>query len=174
SGNYFDVLGVRPAYGRLLTPADDSIFDQGGPDGAVAVISYNFWRQRFALDPAVLGRAIQVGTRWVTIVGVTPPEFFGLQTGAPIDLVVPLMLAGSQVKPKGSWWMSAVARIRPGATADQARAELEALYDPYLNAIGMKRGDYFSGIALVPADRGLNGLRRQFSEPLLIVMAIVA
>jgi len=174
SGNYFDVLGVKPAYGRLLTSADDSIFDQGGPDGPVAVISYNFWRQRFALDPAVLGRAIQVGTRWVTIVGVTPPEFFGLQTGSPIDLMVPMMLAGSQLKSKGSWWMSAVARLRPGATSDQARAELDALFEPYLKSIGMRRDDYFSSVAVVPADRGLNGLRRQFSEPLLIVMSIVA
>jgi predicted permease len=174
SGNYFEVLGVRPAYGRLLTPADDSVFDQGGPDGAAGVISYNFWRHRFALDPGVLGRTIQLGSRWVTIVGVTRPDFLGLQTGFPVDLMVPMMLAGDQLTAKGTWWMSAVGRIRPGATAEQARAELDTLFDPYLKDLGMKRDSHFPGIALVPAERGLNALRRQFSEPLLIVMAIVA
>jgi len=174
SGNYFELLGIRPAFGRLLTPADDSIFDQGGPDGPVAVISYNFWRQRFALDPGVLGRVIQIGTRPVTIVGVTPPGFFGLQTGTQIDLTVPMMLAGSQVQSKGTWWMSAVGRIRDGATPEQARAELDVLFDPYLRDLGMKRDGHFPGVALVPANRGGNDLRRQYSEPLLIVMAIVA
>ena len=174
SGNYFELLGIQPEFGRLLTPADDSVFGQGGPDGGVAVISHSFWRRRFASDPAVLGRTIQVGTRWVTIVGVTPPEFFGLQTGSPIDLTIPMMLAGNQIKSKGMWWMSAVARIRPGATTEQARAELDALFGGYMPEIGMKREGYFSGVALVAADRGLNALRRQFSEPLLIIMAIVA
>lgn len=174
SGNYFELLGIQPELGRLFTPADDSVFGQGGRNGAVAVISHNFWRRRFASDPAVLGRSIQVGTQWVTIVGVTAPEFFGLQTGSPIDLTIPMMLAGNQIKSKGMWWMSAVARLRPGATVEQARAELDSLFTAYMNEIGIKRDGYFSGVALVPADRGLNALRRQFSEPLLIVMAIVA
>ena len=81
SGSYFDVLGVRAAHGRLLTPADDAEPGRGGPDGAVAVISDGFWTRRFARDPAVLGKSVQVGTQWVTIVGVTPPGFFGLQVG---------------------------------------------------------------------------------------------
>ncbi len=174
SGNYFELLGVQPALGRLLTPADDAVFGRGGEAGAAAVISYNFWRQRFASDPGVLGKSIQVGTQWVTIVGVTAPEFFGLQTGSPIDLTIPMMLAGSQVKSKGMWWMSAVGRIRPGATMEQARAELDTLFASYMKENGMKREGYFSSVALVPADRGLDGLRRQFSEPLLIVMGIVA
>jgi predicted permease len=176
SGSYFDLLGVRAAHGRLLTPSDDSEFARGGPDGPVGVISYNLWRQRFAMDPAVLGRSIQVGSDWVTIVGVTPPEFFGLQVGTPIDLTIPMMLAGRQLRATGSWWMHAVGRIRSGATAEQARAELDGLYGPYMDEHGMRnlRHGHFSGIALVPASRGLNELRRQFSEPLLIVMAIVA
>jgi putative ABC transport system permease protein len=174
SGSYFELLGVHPELGRLLTPADDSIFGVGGPEGAAAVISHGFWRRRFGSDPTVIGRSIQVGTQSVTIVGVTPPEFFGLQTGSPIDLTIPMMLAGNQIKSKGMWWMSAVGRIRPGASTDQARAELDSLFDVYMKEQGMKRDGYFSGVALVPADRGLNALRRQFSEPLLIVMAIAA
>ena len=174
SGNYFELLGIRPAYGRLLTPADDSEFGRGGPDGPVAVISYRFWRDRFGLDPAVLGRQIQVGSTWVTIVGITPADFFGLQVGSPIDLTIPMMLAGDQLRSKGTWWMSAVARMREGASVEQATAELDALYGPYLTELGMKRSEHFTAVALVPADRGLDSLRRQFSEPLLITMAIVA
>ncbi len=175
SGTYFDLLGVRAIHGRMLTPADDSEPGRGGPHGAVAVISDGFWTRRFGGDPAVLGKNVQVGTRWVTIVGVTPPGFFGLQVGAPIDITLPMMLVEQGLQSKQSWWLSVIGRLAPGATAEQARADLEALWDGYLTEVGMprdKRG-YFSGIALVPAARGANELRRSYSEPLMIVMAIV-
>ena len=173
SGNYFELLGIPAVHGRLLTPADDSEFGRGGPQGAVAVISYRLWQQRFGLDPGVLGRTIQVGRQPVTIVGVSAPEFFGLQVGSPIDITLPMMLAGEYVQSRGTWWMSAVGRLRSGASAEQARAELDALFAGYMKDNGMNRG-ISSGVALVPAGRGLNELRRQFSEPLLILMAIVA
>ena len=175
SGSYFDLLGVRASQGRLLTPADDSALGRGGPHGAVAVISDAFWTRRFGRDPAVLGKNIEVGTQWVTIVGVTAPEFFGLQVGMPIDITLPMMLVEQGLQSKQSWWLSVIGRLAPGATAEQARADLEALWDGYLTEVGMpreKRG-YFSGIALVPAARGANELRRTYSEPLMIVMAIV-
>ena len=92
SGSYFDLLGVRAIHGRLLTPADDAEPGRGGPDGPVAVISDAFWTRRFARDPSVLGKNVQVGTEWVTIVGVTPPGFLGLQAGTPLDITVPMML----------------------------------------------------------------------------------
>ena len=175
SGSYFDLLGVRAAHGRLLTPADDAVPGRGGPDGAVAVISDDFWTRRFARDPAVLGKSVQIGAQWVTIVGVTPPGFLGLQAGMPLDLTLPMMLVEQGLQSKQSWWLSVIARVAPGATTEQARADLEALWDGYMTEVGMgpaKRG-YFSGIALVPAARGANDLRESYSEPLLIVMAIV-
>ena len=159
----------------MLTPADDSEPGRGGPHGAVAVISDGFWTRRFGRDPAVLGKNVQVGTRWVTIVGVTPPGFFGLQVGTPLDITIPMMLVEQGLQSKQSWWLSVIGRLAPGATAEQARADLEALWDGYLTEVGMprdKRG-YFSGIALVPAARGANALRQTYAEPLLIVMAIV-
>jgi hypothetical protein len=176
SGSYFDVLGVNAIYGRVLTPADDSIIGRGGPDGAVAVISYGFWLRRFGRDPAVLGKTIQVGTDWVTIVGVTPPDFFGLQVGSPIDITVPMMLSSDNVRMKQSWWMSVVGRVKADASVASARDDLNGLFDAYMDEIGFPREkrDYFSGIELVPAARGLNALRRNYSEPLLIIMAIVA
>ncbi|MET0213335.1 MAG: ABC transporter permease, partial [Vicinamibacterales bacterium] len=113
--------------------------------------------------------------QWVTIVGVTPPGFFGLQVGAPLDITLPMMFAGTGLQSTQSWWLSVIGRLAPGASTEAARADLEALWDAYLTEVGMprdKRG-YFSGIALVPAARGANQLRQTYSEPLLIVMAIV-
>ena len=106
---------------------------------------------------------------------VTPPGFFGLQVGAPLDITLPMMLVEQGLQSKQSWWLSVIGRLAPDATVEQARADLEALWDAYLTEVGMprdKRG-YFSGIALVPAARGANELRRTYSEPLMIVMAIV-
>src|SRR5207237_4543080 len=176
SGSYFELLGVGAVHGRVLTPGDDSEFGRGGPHGAVAVISHGLWRRRFGMDPDVLGKRIQVGSDWVTIVGVTPPDFFGLQVVSPIDITIPIMLAGRTLRWKQMWWMSVVARVKPNATVAQARADLDALFDGYMTEVGIpreKRG-YFSGIELVPAVRGANELRRSYSEPLLIVMGIVA
>jgi predicted permease len=177
SGSYFDLLGVRAIHGRVLTAADDAEPGRGGPDGPVAVISDAFWTRRFGRDPSVLGKSVQVGTQWVTIVGVAPPGFFGLQVGTPIDITVPMMLADG-LQSRQSWWLSVIARVAPGATVEQARADLESLWDAYMTEEGLARGtrtrEYFSGIALVPAARGANELRRAYSEPLLIVMGIVA
>jgi putative ABC transport system permease protein len=175
SGSFFDLLGIVPVYGRLFTPADDSIIGAGGPAGGVAVISHAFWHRRFAADPTVLGKTIQVGTRPVTIVGVTPPDFFGLQVGSVPDITIPMMLAENNLRTKTLWWFSVVARLKPGITVEQARADLHTLWDSYMTKIGEPREKrtYFSGIALVPASRGLASLRQQLSEPLLIMMSIV-
>ena len=176
SGSYFDLLGVRAIHGRVLTTADDSQHGVGGSDGGVAVISHGLWKRRFGMDRSVLGKVVHVGAKPVTIVGITEPEFFGLQIGSPIDITIPMALTDNNLGSRESWWFSVVGRVKKGAPVEHARADLEAIWDAYMTEIGMtpsKRG-YFSGIALVPADKGLNGLRRQLSEPLLIIMGIVA
>jgi predicted permease len=177
SGSYFGLLGVRAIHGRVLTPADDAEPGRGGPDGPVAVISDAFWARRFDRNPSVVGKSIQVGAQWVTIVGVTPPGFSGLQAGSPLDITVPMMLIEQGLQSTQSWWMSVIGRVAPGATVEQARADLHSLWDAYMTDVGLPPGsrarEYFSGIVLVPAARGANGLRRTYSEPLLIVMGIV-
>lgn len=176
SGNYFDVLGIPAALGRTLKAEDDSIVGSGGPDGLVAVISYGFWKRRFGGSPAVLGKAIQVGTNRVTIVGVTPPEFFGLQAGQPVDLTIPMMATGNNLSEKALWWFSVVGRLRDGALPQQAGAELDAMFQIYMDEVGMPgeiRKNYFDHVVLVPASKGLNELRQRFSKPLLTIMAIV-
>jgi predicted permease len=176
SGNYFDVLGVRAVLGRTLKAVDDSIVGSGGPGGLVAVISYGFWKRRFGGSPAVLGKDIQVGTNRFTIVGVMPPEFFGLQVGQPVDLTIPMTASGNSLSQKASWWFSVVGRLRDGASPRQAGAELDAMFQVYMDELGMDgemRKNYFDHVVLVPASKGLNELRRKFSKPLLTVMAIV-
>ena len=172
SGSYFDLLGVRAVAGRLLAPADDSVVGRGGPDGAMAVISYRLWQRRFGRSPAVLGKEIKVGTTWVRIAGVTPPGFDGLTPGLPVDVTIPMMLTNNNLRAKRGWWFSVVGRLKDGAAVEPARAELDAQFKAYMDETGGRGNRYFSGIALVPAAKGLNGLRRKFSKPLGIVMAI--
>jgi predicted permease len=172
SGSYFEVLGVDAAIGRLLTQADDSLAGRGGPDGPVAVISYGLWDRRFGRNPAVLGKSIQVGTNPVTIVGVTAPGFSGLSVGSPIDVTIPMMLTNNNLRSKANWWFSVVGRLKKGASAEAARAELDGYFQAYMAEIGKKGDRFFTGIALLPAAKGLEGLRRRFSKPLLIVMVI--
>ena len=176
SGSYFDVLGVPAAYGRVLTPADDRNVGRSSGDGYVAVISHGLWARRFGMSPSVLGKTIQVGTKWVTIVGVTPPEFIGLQVGFPIDVTIPITLAESGLDSKESWWFSVVGRLHDSATVEQARADLDAMFQAYMTDNGIKGGarEYFDRIVLVPADKGLNDVRRQLAQPLLVIMGIVA
>ena len=88
SGRFFDVLGVPAILGRTFTEADDR--RGGGPDGAVAVISYNFWQSRFGGAADVIGRSLTVSRIPYTIVGVAGPDFFGPDVGRTFDVVIPL------------------------------------------------------------------------------------
>ncbi|HEY7056695.1 MAG TPA: ABC transporter permease, partial [Vicinamibacterales bacterium] len=175
SSTYFDVLGVRPIYGRAFTSADDLQAAAGGAETPSAVISDVFWERRFARSPAILGKAIQVGRTWVTIVGVMPRAFRGLQPGSPVDLTLPMTASGNNLDSKTTWWFSVVGRLKDGASLGEARADLDGMFQAYMKDIGLKgkSRDYFNQIALVPAARGLNGLRHDFATPLWIVMAIV-
>jgi predicted permease len=184
SGNYFEVLGLKAWAGRTFSPADDSVIGKGGPDGPVAVISYRYWKRRFAESPAVLGKVIQFEGQAVTIIGVTPPEFFGLQPGMPVDLTVPMAFAPAEMlRDKGAWWLNVVGRLKPDASPAQARAELNGIFQAFMNdrsgpsgkisGTDEMRHDYFDHIGLTPAARGLDILRNQFSKPLLVLMALV-
>ncbi len=177
SGNYFSLLGVKPVIGRLLSPADDSVLEQGGPAGLVAVISHNYWTRRFGQSPAVVGKVIRVRNQAVTIIGVTPPEFYGLFPGQEVNLSLPIMIAGAgALAGKQDWWFKAVGRLKPGASVAQARAELDAIMQPYMDETSISaetRRDSFARIELAPASKGLDTLRRQFSRPLQALMVIV-
>jgi len=178
SGNYFALLGVRAALGRTLGPADDTVPGQGGPDGLVAVISHNYWTRRFGRDPAVIGKVVQLDNNPVTIIGVTPPEFYGLFPGTEVNITLPMMTAGAEMlAEKRGWWFQAVGRLKPGVPLEQARVELDTIFQTFMDGLDfnaeMRRGA-FARIELAAASQGLDTLRRQFSRPLQVLMAVVA
>jgi len=176
SGNYFSLLGVRAILGRTLTPADDA-GEQGGPDGLVGVISHQYWTGRFGREPSVIGKVVYLGDQPVTIVGVMPPEFSGMVPGERFDITLPISSAGRSLAQKEFWWFRAVGRLKPGASVEQARAELDGIFQTYMDEIAFSaeaRRTTFTGIDLRPAGKGMNELRQEFAQPLKALMAIVA
>ena len=127
SANFFDVLGVHAAQGRVFGAADDV---PGAP--AVAVINHAYWMGRFGADPAIVGRQVLINAQPFTIVGVAQPGFAGGESGLRFDLWIPMgatplvMPGGGRLEIPGSRWLSMLARLKPGVTIEQARAELES------------------------------------------------
>ncbi len=176
SGNFYNLLGVQPLIGRSLTAADDQTVGKGGPDGPVAVISYSYWQARFAGDPRVLGRVIRESARTVTIVGVMPNEVMSIEPGRPIDIALPMMLSDpTTLRDRGAWWLDAVARLKPGVSAEQARTETNTLFQAFMGDVPPSwfRKTAFDHIELDPAARGMDQLRKQFASPLtaLVILA---
>ncbi len=130
SGNYFEVLGVPAFFGRTITSDDD---DESAPP--VAMISYGYWVSRFGMDPAVVGMNVSVNNTPVTIVGVMPPEYAGIQRrgeDAP-DIHLPLFL-DSRINDRDRlnqgtyWWLQIVGRLKPGITAQQVEGNLGGVF----------------------------------------------
>jgi putative ABC transport system permease protein len=181
SGNYFSLLGVTPAAGRPIG-LDDDRTPNGHP---AAMISYGYWRRRFGLDPSTIGRTISISGSPFTIIGVTPPEFFGVEVGLAPDVFVPLMMEPA-IAPGGNC-CTALARLKPGTDPQQATAELETLYrrarpparkvDPAIFTDDGRKfwaiGNREPHVTMSPASAGLSKLRQQFSQPLFILMAAV-
>ena len=129
SGNYFDVLGVKPMLGRSFLPGEDQTPDSH----PVAVISYNCWERRFGGDPAVVGRTVELNSRPFVIIGVAPKGFLGTEVAYDPEMFVPVMMAKT-IEP-GSRWIDkrdsnnlfTVGRLKPGVSFAQAKAALETL-----------------------------------------------
>src|SRR6202000_25188 len=126
TGNYFDVLGVVPAIGRVFSPADEK--NPGGDP--LAVLSYNYWSRRFASDPNVLNKTILVNNVPMTIVGVSRNGFTGVQVGQTPDVFVPMSMAKQMTFDDGAitewndYWMKVLGRRAPGVSDIQARTAL--------------------------------------------------
>ena len=129
SGNYFDVLGVKPMLGRAFLPEED----QTPGSHPVAVISYNCWQRRFGGDPAIVGKTVEFNSRSFTIIGVAPKGFIGTEVAYDPEMFVPIMMAKT-IEP-GSTWIDkrdsnnlfTVGRLKPGVSFAQAKAALETL-----------------------------------------------
>jgi predicted permease len=161
-GNFFEMLGVKPAIGRLIAPGD----------AAVAVASWSWWKNKFNLDPGVVGRRIVVDDRALTVVGVTPREFSGLHVGLQPDIWVTLGPAAEDRAP-----LQLIARLRPGVSIEQARAEMAVLFRWTLEERSAASQDPAMRqlkFTVEPAGAGLaTGLRGHFAKPLLALMAVV-
>jgi len=170
SSSYFEVLGVKPAIGRLLTATDDRL------QPPVAVISYGCWQRRFGGNPAVLGKVITYKRSQLTIIGVTEEGFVGMTPGHPADVTLPFTVQGPGIlREKANWGFDAVARLRPGVSVAQARAQIDTIFQSYMAELAMKemRREYFDHMELAPASKGLDTLRSRFSRPLLVLMGLV-
>jgi predicted permease len=129
SGNYFDVLGVKPMLGRAFLPEEDQTPDSH----PVAVISYNCWQHRFGGDPAIVGKTVEFNSRPFTVIGVAPKGFIGTEVAYDPEMFIPIMMAKT-IEP-GSRWIEkrdsnnlfTVGRLKPGMSFAQAKAELETL-----------------------------------------------
>jgi predicted permease len=170
SGNYFELLGLRPAAGRLMTPADEQL------NPAVAVLGYGYWQRRFGGDPAAIGRTIAFKDRSFTIVGVTPPEFGGLQPGRQVDLTLPITHEGSMLRDPGAWWFHAVGRVQSPDGVARAAAEADTVFRSFMDdgrrLSPESRNRHFDRLTLSAASRGADDLRGRFSTPLTLTAAI--
>ncbi len=194
SGNYFSVLGVKAAGGRTIAAEDDTV-----ASNPIAVISYEYWQRRFALDPAVIGKRVVLNNSPFTIVGVTVPGFFGLEPGERIDISLPVsMLAhvrpdwalagklGDALRAPYRSWLQIMGRLAPRVTRQQAAAALapvmhHAMREAAEGSSGLpfdspqvRRAFLATKLQLTSGGRGLAELRRQFSKPLLVLMSMVA
>ena len=174
SGNYFAVLGLSPAIGRLLTDRDDDV--SGASGGAcAAVISHQFWMRRFDASPDVPGRTLRVRERVCTIVGVAPAEFVGHQQGYAPDVWLPLRpLTDRKLleSPRMAFFSGVMGRLASRVDAARAEAELTTLYQQIL-AAGRDPHPADFRIHVAPGAQGLDAVRRQFGAPLTIVLALV-
>ncbi len=189
SGNYFTMLGVKPAVGRMFNSQEDDQVYQGHP---VVVLSHDYWVTRFARDSAIIGRKILVNNYPMTIVGVSAAGFVGLDPTESPQVRVPVLMEPIMM-PESPWlhmddrrarWVQVFARLRPGRTMDSARAPLQTLftqirqYEMTLPAAGRwsaySREQFMKGRLLVDqASVGFSGLRNDFSTALMVLMCMV-
>ncbi|MPZ20689.1 MAG: FtsX-like permease family protein [Luteitalea sp.] len=182
SGDYFRGLGVAPAAGRLIIPRDDRA---GAPP--VAVVSYGLSQRRFGGAASAVGQSILINNLPFTVVGVTPPGFFGVDPAAAPDVYLPvhaneLLGAGQQFgfRPEAYlardyYWIQIMGRLRPGVSRAQAQAMLAPSFRQWVVGTAANDRERANLPALVVDDGagGLDRLRRQYSQPLLVLMALV-
>jgi predicted permease len=180
SGDCFQTLGVHPALGRSFTLADDL---PNGPK--VAMLSYNFWQNKFGGDPGVLGQTIRIEGAPFTIIGVTQSSFQGLFLGYPSLISFPLtqfadLTAGNGQLARAHYWAQTFARLKPGVTREQVRAALETGWRRNLeqslppSVKGSRRDNLLRlPLGVVPGAGGLDGmLRNRYRQSLVGLLAI--
>jgi predicted permease len=187
SGTYFSVLGVNAALGRTFTPDDDR-----APNGhPVVVLSYNYWKQRFGGDPAILGKTLTVNKHNMTVIGVAQAGFDGVALGYSPKLFIPIMMQPQvlivrwtdMLKDRRTCWVHAFGRLKPGVTPTRAKAslapfmhsmlEMEVRDAAFSHASAYDREQYLKcWIDVLPGSQGRSYSRSGLSTPLWVLMAI--
>ena len=181
SGDFFNVLGVQPERGRLLTTADD----QRGCSAPGAVISHSFWQREYGGDPNVVGRKVTLSDKPFEIIGVTPANFFGLEVGRNFDIALPLcadaIIAGKNTRLDSgfNWWLMVTGRLKPGWTMAQATAQLQSISPDLFrqtlppNYPPVSVNKYLeSKLEAVAGGAGYSTLRASYERPLWLLLAI--
>jgi predicted permease len=184
SGSYFDVLGVRPALGRLLGESDDL-----SPDAhPVVVLAYDYWKNRLGAPADVVGRRLLVNNHPMTVIGVSAAGFRGVDFGEVPQLFVPLMMA-RQALPDFDWldnrrgrFLHIFGRLKPGTSQQAAAARLQPWFKAMLDAdmkhsswpvVSAEERDRFlaSSLDVLPGATGRSDLRRRLEQPLYVLLA---
>ncbi len=184
SGSYFPTLGVRPALGRLISPTDDQTIGAGD----VVVLSHSYWQTHLGSDPQVVGRALTVNGRPLTVVGVAPRGFDGTTMGVRPLVYVPISMRGvlttgfRNFENRRSYWVYLFGRLKTGVTLAQASAGLNALYRPILNDVEAPLQKGMSDqtmarfrakeITVTPGWRGQSNWHKESRTPLLMLFCV--
>lgn len=179
SGSHFSIMGLSPAQGRLLTPADD----QKPGAHPVAVLSYDYWTRRFGGDPKAVGRTFHHGNQIYEIIGVVQEGYTGTETGTMTDFFIPAMQNEEAINNPGWQWMRIWLRPRPGVSEEHIRQPLEAAMVAHrkermkswpaelLKTMGEK---YLkSSVILNSAAAGASGTQKNYRRPLYILAVVV-
>jgi putative ABC transport system permease protein len=176
SPNYFSLLGLEPSLGQAFTRDVRS-----GRWAAEAVLSYRFWKRRFAGDPTVIGRTIHLNTYPFLIVGISPPSFFDLEQGFEPELRVPVLPEGrelSQIAEIGNsrarrW--DTISRMKPGMSRAQVQAAADSQFQEFLRTTPFQeiRRRNFRELRAMSGETGWPGQLEQFQAPLFVLLALV-
>ncbi len=185
SGGFFQVLGLRAAHGRLFTPDDDRV-PSGHP---VVVLGHGLFERSFGGDASAVGRTVSINNHPMTIVGIAPLHFNGVEVGSAVDIYVPLAMQqelqptwGKRLSDWRSRWLTPMARLEDGVSRAEASAAANLVYAQLLQedwahiqggSDSFKERFFKKTLSLLPGGRGTSGLRDQSGTPLLVLMGMV-
>jgi len=181
SGDFFRVLGVRPVVGRVFAAADDQV----GCGTPAAVIGYSFWQSEFAGDPEITNHTVRLDGKLFPIIGVTAPEFFGVEIGHRFEVAVPLCSdpvfwepGKGRIPSRTAWWLSIMGRLKPGWTIGRANTQIQAvspaiMRDSLPEEYRTDDAKKFlaNKLMVTPGGTGVSQLRSRYQDPLWILFA---
>ena len=185
SGNYFQVLGVSALIGRTFAPDDD----RTPGERPIAFLTYGYWKRRFGGDRSILNQTLLINGHPLTVVGIGPPGFHGIEVGRASDVMVPIMMKAemtptwNDMDNRRSWWVNVFARLKPDISPRRAEVSLNVLFrqinaEEYKAIKGWPEKDknkfLQKHLSVLDGSKGLSGLRESGEAPLTVLMAMAA